>query len=615
MKKLLLLLFLLVTLQSYTQNFRFALISDLHIRANDSLAVNDLKKSVNHINTLPDVAFAIVSGDISEEGDRASLERAKEILDNLKVKYYIVSGNHETKWSESGATDFAKVYGSERFDFDYDGVKFLGFNTGPIIRMMDGHVAPQDIDWLKETLSKEPQNKPVILVTHYPLLPTDVDNWYEVTDAVRPFNIKAILGGHYHSSRLVNYDGIPAFINRSSLRDKADKVGGYTIFTITNDSITADVQKTNQAAKRLGGYSMKETYYTKDNSAYTRPDFSVNDQYPQVKDVWRARLGKTIYASPYVGDGRIYIGDDVGVMSCFDLKNGNLLWDFTSGNRIVGTACEGDGILVFGSSDDYIYALNSRNGKLRWKYKTNAPVLGSAAISHGVVYIGASDNTFRALDLKTGKQKWEYTGVKGYIETRPLIDNNKVIFGAWDNNMYALDKNTGKELWKWSGGRKGLHFSPAAVWPVSAHDKIFITAPDRVMSAVNVENGETVWRTAESMVRETIGLSEDKNRVYSKTMQDSVVCYSALGNEPKRLWITNVGYGYDHAASMPVEKDGVVFGSTKNGIVFALDGQTGKLLWKHKVGNSLVGTVWPVNARECVYCGGDGIVGLLRNDN
>ena len=29
----------------------------------------------------------------------------------------------------------------------------------------------------------------------------DVDNWYEVTDAVRPYNVRLFIGGHYHSNR------------------------------------------------------------------------------------------------------------------------------------------------------------------------------------------------------------------------------------------------------------------------------------------------------------------------------------------------------------------------------------------------------------------------------
>lgn len=63
---------------------------------------------------------------------------------------------------------------------------------------------------------------------------------------------------------------------------------------------------------------------------------------------------------------------------------------------------------------------------------------------------------------------------------------------------------------------------------------------------------------------------------------------------------------------MPVEKDGVVFGSTRSGLIFAVDAFTGKLLWKHKVGNSLISTVVPLSKTRCLYTSTEGIVGLLE---
>jgi outer membrane protein assembly factor BamB len=268
--------------------------------------------------------------------------------------------------------------------------------------------------------------------------------------------------------------------------------------------------------------------------------------------------------------------------------------------------------VVFGAADKYIYCLHPVTGALLWKFAAGEAVLGAAVIDGNTVYIGASDHTFRALDLTTGQPVWAFTGVKGYIETRPLLYDDAVIFGAWDETLYALDKHTGALRWTWRGGRLGMLFSPAAVWPVAAHGKIFITAPDRFLTAIDAQTGTTVWRTNEATVRETIGLSADGERIYSKTMQDSVVCFSATADVPQRLWTTNVGYGYDHAPSMPVECGGVVYGSTKNGLVFALDGRSGRLLWKHKIGNAIINTVYPLNDRECIYTGGDGFIGLLR---
>jgi outer membrane protein assembly factor BamB len=132
------------------------------------------------------------------------------------------------------------------------------------------------------------------------------------------------------------------------------------------------------------------------------------------------------------------------------------------------------------------------------------------------------------------------------------------------------------------------------------------------MTAVDIQSGETVWRTFRSQVRETIGLSEDGERVYSKTMNDSSVCYSTLTDTPEQVWASNVGFGYEHAPSMPLEKEGVVYGSTKEGLLFALEAKTGKVIWKHKIGNSLINTVVPLSKKEVLFTATSGEVGLLR---
>ncbi|MDR2036844.1 MAG: PQQ-binding-like beta-propeller repeat protein [Bacteroidales bacterium] len=594
---------------SNAQDFRFALLSDLHISQKAPVAGEDLNKAVEQINRTPELSFVIVSGDITENGDRQSLLQAKAILDRLQIPYHITSGNHDTKWTESAFTDFANIFGSDYFRFEYHGFLFLGFNTGPVVRMAEGHVAPQDINALSRDLKKWGKKKPVIITTHYPLQKGDVDNWYEVTDLLQQYNIKAILGGHYHSNSLTYYDGIPAFINRSTLRANGP-VGGYTVFTVSSDSIIAYNQMTDNVGPTYrGGYSL-HTEYVEKNRSYERPDYSLNHSYSLVSEAWRTQLGAAIYASPVVANNAVYIGDDKGYLNCLNMKNGKVIWRYQTGNRIVATAAVSEGRVVFGSADKNIYCLDT-NGRLIWKIEAKEAVMGVPLIADGVVYIGASDHCFRAIDLYSGKIIWEYTDIHGYIESRPLLYKGNVVFGAWDNYLYALSAGEGKLLWKWNENGQRMHFSPAAVWSVAAHGKVFITAPDRAMTAIDVQNGHTVWRTKQSTVRETIGLSEDSSRVFSKTMRDSLVCFSAQNNRVEKLWATYIGYGYEFAPSMPQEKDGVIYGSTMTGELFAVDSYTGHLIWRRKVANSLVNTVFPLSGKRCIYSCSDGSVALL----
>jgi outer membrane protein assembly factor BamB len=84
-----------------------------------------------------------------------------------------------------------------------------------------------------------------------------------------------------------------------------------------------------------------------------------------------------------------------------------------------------------------------------------------------------------------------------------------------------------------------------------------------------------------------------------------------------QLWTSDVGFGYEHAPSMPVEQDGIVYGSTKGGLIFALKAKDGTVLWKHKVCNSLVSTVVLLEERRIgehrlLFTATSGEAGLLE---
>ena len=340
--------------QAQQVTFRFAQLTDIHLSPSNPNPTEDLLRSIAQINATDSIDFVLVTGDIAEEGDRATMEKVKSCLDLLKVKYYVALGNHETKWSDSGCTAFGEIFGGERFDFEHKGFLFLGFNSGPLMRMAYGHVVPQDIRWMTERMNQyntgDPQqNKPVILVTHYPMIEGDVDNWYEVTDAVRPYNIRLFIGGHYHRNRDLRYDGIPGVLMRSNLRDKDGKPG-YGIYEITKDSIRVYTQRIGEPKKQWAGFSLTESYYERNGKAEKYPDFSANKEYPQVKEQWVTKTGVGIYCSPAVEKDKVFIGDDMGYLTAYALKDGKALWRFQSGKRIVGTPAVSEGIVVFANS-------------------------------------------------------------------------------------------------------------------------------------------------------------------------------------------------------------------------------------------------------------------------
>jgi len=58
------------------------------------------------------VVDGVITGDITELGTNAQLKLAKQILDSLSIPWYIIPGNHDAGWSESGLAMTQKRFAS-----------------------------------------------------------------------------------------------------------------------------------------------------------------------------------------------------------------------------------------------------------------------------------------------------------------------------------------------------------------------------------------------------------------------------------------------------------------------------------------------------------------------
>ncbi|MFH0990637.1 MAG: PQQ-binding-like beta-propeller repeat protein [bacterium] len=589
---------------------KFAWLSDTHVGGTTGAA--DLSLSIQDINSLRDIHFVILSGDITEMGTNIQIELAKSILDSLRLPYYIIPGNHDTKWSESGCTRFSEIFKKDRFVFDAAGFRFIGMHQGPIMKMGDGHFAPEDLRWLDSILT-ESKTREIIFVTHYPL-DDGIDNWYEVLDRLKAQNTKVVLVGHGHSNQKMDFEGIPGVMGRSSLRGR-QPVGGYTIVTLQTDSIFfSEGTPGGETKAAWNAIPLNSTHRTTAVRSTSPIDFSMNGKYKQVKQEWSTAAGYTIASTPAVWKDYVVVGNSSGAIDGFSLQDGRKLWSYKTGASVYSSPDASDGKVVVGSSDKTIYCLNITDGRLLWKVKTAMPVVAAAKIEQGTVYIGASDRSFRALNLNSGKTVWQFSVLNGFVETRPFLYGNLVLAGAWDTYFYALDKKTGSLVWKWMNGNTGILYSPAACWPVASNSKVFIAAPDRYLTAIDVRSGAVVWRTKRFQVRETIGLSQDGSRVYARCMTDTVIAFASTDSVFKPLWIANCEYGYDIDPSMPVERNGRVYFGTKNGLVIALDAMNGTVLWQHRISETIVHTPVPLDDGRILVADLNGKIIVLKEN-
>ena len=213
--------------------FRFALFTDLHISVLKPQNAEDLKFAIDEVNANPQLSFVLIAGDDTDLGDTTSLKIAKQLLDKLKVPYYITTGNHDTGQGKIGSVNFVHVFGTDKFSFTFNGYQFIGFPSGPVKLNAKGHITIEDLEFVKAKLNILKTNESAFIITHYPLLEGDLDNRLDLINLMQKYDIKAVLNGHYHRNAIFNYDGIMGIVNRSTQRAKQLQ-GGYSIYYVSD---------------------------------------------------------------------------------------------------------------------------------------------------------------------------------------------------------------------------------------------------------------------------------------------------------------------------------------------------------------------------------------------
>lgn len=613
-RKIYIVLFLLnvsiVVLAASTTTFKFALVTDTHIGSLDNN--EDLIRTVEDINSISEISFVIVSGDVTEFGSFEELKRAKDILDNLKVPYYSIPGNHDANWSESGTNDFLRVFGNETFGFEYKGYKFIGLASGPNMRMSPGQIPRENLTWFFDELENTSKETPIIYINHYPM-DEGLNNWFEVMDVLRPYNVKLMLCGHGHTNRAMNFEGVNAAMCRSNLR-AGKEYGGYNIITVDSDSIYFQERiVTKETNTPWLAYSLSQKPNWVDNPP--RPDYTINTNHPYASEVWSIQEESDMGSGMAFKNNVLYYTNTKGEIKAVNASDGSELWSYKTEGKIYSTPYVYNDLVWCASSDTYLYGINKDNGKEIFKLKNNKAVVSSPVCTDDKVILSGGDGYCRAWNVFSGEKVWEFDSVKNFVVTRPAVNDGILFFGSWGNEFYALNVENGKPKWIWNNGHTNRMLSPAQVYPVITNGRVYLASPDRFMTVLDEKTGEVIWRynDPDNRVRESIGVSEDGATVYAKTMDGNIIAIDATLPERRIKWVSSgENMGYELAPTALVEKDGVVYAPTDKGNIYAFAASDGKFLWKYRISNGLINMILPTDNRELYVSAMDGRLVKLR---
>ncbi|WPO76841.1 PQQ-binding-like beta-propeller repeat protein [Flavobacterium sp. KACC 22761] len=580
---------------------KFVQLTDLHVSVgndNDFLLQNIVKEINNSDNE-----FVVVTGDLTNRGADDELKQVHAILSKLTKPYYVISGNHETNWSESAGLTYKKIFGEDRFVFSKGDYLFIGYPCGPYMKMGDGFVKHEDVLWLDKTLkdSLKGNNKKVLNFAHYPM-DNSVSNYKEVLSVLQKYPTVASFCGHGHTLRKYDFSGLSGLMG-TSITSLDGKTQSYNELIISNDSISIYQKEIDKPGV------FKFSVPTKPSKIeIPKDDFPAIG--PFLKD------DASIYSLPSFDKKNFYFANSLGEIESVNLKDKKINWKTKTGNAIYFSPTIVKNNLVVGTIEGNLLGFDSQSGKQKWNIAVGGVLVGSPIAENNKVYT-ASSTSFVCADALTGKVIWKKEMPQSYSQGIPLIQGDKIIFGVWDTYVYCLNKNTGELIWKWNNGNdKQILYSAGNVNMVSTKSRLYFVTPQRFLTILDIETGKTLLRTSKWKIRESMGKSQDGKWFYGKTM-DGLLLRVPLSddlelteeNVEKQSKVLDLKLGYEHNPAGILEKDNKIYIGSRKGEVILVDAEKFEIIKQITLGSSSVngftidaqGRVWTSLVEGGIY--------------
>ena len=566
MKKITFFFLLALSFQIYSQTYKYAIMSD--IREGNVKSADNISKVISDINSNKEISFAVIIGDLTENGNNTELDSVKQILSNLIPPYYIIPGNY-TKAGDYNLIHFNELWNSRNFFFKRNNDIHIGLNSSISWNGEKGHFSPSDLKWLNEILNdsvKSNEDSSSIILYLSNSLNKNIDNWFKATNILSDYNIKALFTSNGETRKLMDFNGIPA---ASALEiNGGAKYPGYLINESNNDSlIISQVEVGRKRSEKFWNVISKKKNYTSskiDSAQFIDYTNSVS---------WKKDLNKNIPASIEASNNRIFAASEDGDIYCFDLE-GNKLWEYGTGETIISKPAAERDILLAAAIEGDLFAINANNGNVIQVIGLGEPLVSQLIIvdaenqgskTKGVV-AGTSKGELYCYDIYTLENIWENNSAKDAVITLPLYVKNRIIYGSSDGYLYCIDARSGILNWKWKD--KSSNYSFAGCSPVSNGKYVYLSSTGNYIYAIDLLLGTVIWKTKDYKSWESLGISNDNEKLLIKGLNNFYIVSSKTGKLIKEI---KIDYKPDTSPVKPVEWDNKILFGGENGNVYLID--------------------------------------------
>jgi outer membrane protein assembly factor BamB len=151
----------------------------------------------------------------------------------------------------------------------------------------------------------------------------------------------------------------------------------------------------------------------------------------------------SIFASPAIANGKVYIPEDDGSIYALVAATGALAWsdNINPTSNIYATPAVANGVVYVGTNDSTLWALDAANGAKVWAVRTPFSDIfySSLAVANGVLYAGSGIAGVYVVNAATG-EILTTLNAKGTYYSSPAVVNGMVYAGSFmDRKLHAWD--------------------------------------------------------------------------------------------------------------------------------------------------------------------------------
>ena len=265
-----------------------------------------------------------------------------------------------------------------------------------------------------------------------------------------------------------------------------------------------------------------------------------------------------------------------------------VVWDEAPGDgddglhARLGLAVEPD-VLVTADVDGEVFALNPKDGHRLWKAKTQARIISGPTVSGAIVLVGTLDAQVIALKRSDGTEAWR-ADVSSEVLAAPAGDGPIIVVRCGDGKVFGLSAETGVRKWSFERTVPPLTLRGMSAPLVNGND-VYIGLDNGHLAALRLDTGEVLW---EQVVSAPSGRSElerivdvDADPILAADGAYAVSFggdLAAVGLADGRVAWRRPIKSYSGVALL----GNVLVATDEDGLVWALDAQTGAASWKQE---------------------------------